>query len=80
MCFFESADRDKMVDSTNSLSNILQCSSQSHNSAVDQALKLPTVYDFNSDEEDDVYAEEAFEAVLPPCAKFDTLSREEATK
>jgi len=70
-----------MVEPTASLPVTLQHTSQSHNSAVDRAFKLPCIYNFDSDDEDDdVYAEEAFEAVLPASSNFDALSREEAAK
>ena len=41
--------------------------------------RAPIIYDFDSDDEDGTYTEEeAFDAVLPLCADFDSLSREEA--
>ena len=44
------------------------------------ALRVPVVYDFDSDEDDEVYAEEVSEAVLPLCASFESLTREEANR
>ena len=50
------------------------------NNTVGHAFRVPVIYDFDSDEEDDVYAEEVSEVVLPVCASFDSLTREEANK
>ena len=47
---------------------------------IGHTLRVPAVYDFDSDEEDDVYAEEVSEVVLPMCASFDSLTREEANR
>lgn len=51
---------------------------RSLSNTVGHSLRLPPVYDFESDDEDNVYAEEIFEAVLPLCANFDSLTREDA--
>ena len=45
------------------------------------ALRLPVIYDFDSEDEDNVLeAEEASEAVLPMSASFDSITREEANR
>ena len=44
-------------------------------------LRLPVIYDFDSEDEDNVFeAEEAFEAVLPMSASFDSITREDANR
>ena len=43
-----------------------------------RSFSVPAIYDFDSDEEEDVYPEEVSEVVLPLCARFDSLTREEA--
>ena len=57
-----------------------RCATWSRNNTIGHALRVPVVYDFDSDEEDDVYAEEVLEVVLPLCASFDSLTREEANR
>ena len=52
----------------------------SRSSTVGHALRVPAVYDFDSDEDDDMYDEEVSEAVLPMCASFESLTREEANR
>ena len=43
-----------------------------------RSFSVPVYYNFDSDEEEDVYPEEVSEVVLPLCARFDSLTREEA--
>ena len=44
-------------------------------------LRLPAIYDFDSEDEDNVLeAEKASEAVLPMSASFDSITREDANR
>lgn len=72
--------RGEMVESGDSLPTASRRVTWSRSSGFNRALSLPVVYDFDSEDEENVYPEETSELVLPLCAKFDSITREEANR
>lgn len=69
-----------MVEPSDTLSAATQRVAWSNNNGVGHSLRVPVVYDFDSEDEDNVYAEETAEAVLPLSANFDSITREDANR
>ena len=76
MCVFvEYTGRQIMVE-PNMLTTESQRVTWPHNMAG-HSFSVPAIYNFDSDEEEDVYPEEMSEVVLP---RFDSLTREEGSR